>query len=413
MAMMTDGCDGRPAAGVAPAVTILPVIAGAPLTTLGNVSVLHGGFGSSLSVGPDGRFYLLTDRGPNYDAGPETKAFPVPQFGPQVGVFRRTAAGLELTGRIPLRLADGTPISGLPNPPGAGATGETAVSPDGARLALDPHGLDPEGLHVLDDGSFWVADEYGPALIHFGADGRVVNRIGPLPTTSAVSLPKVLARRRPNYGFEGLTGDRNGKSLVVVLQSPLDNPRESGRRSSMIRILGFDTETGASRQFLYRLDDPRFLATDIAQLSPTLFLVIERDIGFLGGEPPSLQKKVYRIDLAGATDVSDSANRPEGFTVGGMPLEALSEDQLAAAGIRPVRKSLVVDLLTLGFPHDKPEGIVALSPTEIAIVNDDDFGIVDQGDGKPGVKRLPKTGKPDENAVWIIRFPAPLFDPKP
>lgn len=405
MAMLTEGCDDPPE------VTILSVIAGPPLTTTSAVPTLQGGFGSGLSLGPDGSFYLLTDRGPNYDAGVETKAFPIPQFGPQVGVFQRTSEGLELRTRIPLRLPDGTPITGLPNPPGTTATGEVAVSPEGERLALDPNGLDPEDLHVLDDGSFWVADEYGPALIHFGADGRLLERIGPA-ASGMRSLPLVLTRRRPNYGFEGLTGDRSGATLVALLQSALNNSPDSAGGSPMTRLVRFDTRSGTSRQFLYRLDDPQFFATGLAQLSPTTFLVLERDNWFLGGDPPAGQKKVFLIDLADATDVSDPANRPEGLTVGGRPLEALTDEQLAEAGIRPVKKSLVVDLVALGYPHDKPEGIVTLSPSEIAIVNDDDFGIVDV-DGKPGIKRLPSTGKLDRNAVWIIRLPGLVERPRP
>ena len=394
--MLIGGCDEPRATP-----TVLPVIAGAPLVEFAGVSV-QGGFGSGLSLGSDGTFYLLTDRGPNYDAGPETKAFPVPGFSPQVGVFRRTEAGLELVRSIPLRQADGGPISGLPNPPGPGATGESAVSPDGAPLSLDPNGLDPEGLHVLDDGSFWVADEYGPALIHFDPDGRMLERFDPRPA-SARSLPLVLGRRRPNYGFEGLTGDRSGRTLVAILQSSLPDARDAGHRSALTRIVVIDTETGSSRQFLYPLDEPSFFATDIARLSDTEFLVLERDNGFLGGDPPGRHKRVYRIDLTGATDVSDPADPLEGLAVGGRMLESLSAEELAGAGIGPVRKSLAVDLAALGYPHDKPEGIVVLSSTEIAVINDDDFGIVDAG-GKPGVKRLPSTGEPDRNALWIVKW---------
>jgi hypothetical protein len=309
--------------------------------------------------------------------------------------------------RIPLRQADGRPLSGLPHPPGAGAIGETALSPEGTTLALDSVGIDPEGLHVLDDASFWVADEYGPWLMHFGPDGRLIERIG-LPLSGAErSLPAVLARRRPNYGFEGLTGDPSGKSLVALLQSPLRHS-EADSAASILRIVQVDTESGGTRQYLYPLDEPGFFATDIAQLTPSTFLVLERDNGFLGGTPPARHKKVFLIDLAGATEVSDSADSPGGRMVGARPLESLSTAELTQAGIQPARKSLVADLLELGYPHDKPEGVVVLSPTEIAVINDNDFGIVDAGGGKPAVKRLPASGEPDRNALWIIRLASPL-----
>jgi len=38
-----------------------------------------------------------------------------------------------------------------------------------------------------------------------------------------------------------------------------------------------------------------------------------------------------------------------------------------------------VDLLDLGYPHDKPEGLVVLGRDEIGVVNDDDYSITDGG----------------------------------
>jgi hypothetical protein len=350
----------------------------------------------------------LTDRGPNYDFAEETKAFAAPEVGPQVGVFERRAEELTLLRKIRLRNSDGSPLTGLPNPPGPGSTGETAVSPDGTRLEPDPNGLDTEGLHVLRDGTFWIADEYGPNLVHFDAAGQVIERVSPFGPRSR-ALPAVLAKRRPNYGFEGLTGDEAGRLLVGIVQSPLDNPRAGGRESIHVRIVMFDTQTGSTRQYLYPLDGAGFFATDIAWLSPTRFLVLERDVGFPGGDPAGLQKKVFAVDLTEATDVSDPADRPAGRLANGKTLEAASTADLVVENIEPATKRLVVDLLDLGYPHDKPEGLVVLGRDEIGVVNDDDYSIADGGGGVAAVKRLPRTGGVDAGFLWVIRLANALW----
>lgn len=417
-ALLAVGCGGeRPERGNAPSssadtstpsVVILPITVRDSIASVQGVTVRNGGFGSAISQGPEGQLYLLTDRGPNYDFAEETKAFGAPEAGPQVGVFERRAEALTLLRRIRLRHMDGSPITGLPNPPGPGSTGETAVTPDGTRLSPDRNGLDTEGIHVLRDGTFWIADEYGPNLVHFDAAGRALERVSPFGPRGR-ALPVVLTKRRPNYGFEGLTGDETGRFIAAIVQSPLDNPRAAGRESIHVRIVVFDTQTGSTRQYLYPLDAAGYFVTDIAWLSPTRFLVLERDVGFPGGDPPGVQKMVFEVDLTEATDVSDSANRPSGRLANGKTLEAATTADLVVADIEPAIKRLVVDLLDLGYPHDKPEGLVILGRDQIGVVNDDDYSITDGGGGVPAVKRLPRTGEVDAGALWVIRLAKPLW----
>ena len=411
------GCHGEPPERNAvpfssdtsrPSVSILPILVRDSIASVGGVTVRNGGFGSGISRGADGSIYILTDRGPNYDFAEQTKAFAAPDVGPTVGVFVRRGMELAVLRKIRLRNPDGSPITGLPNPPGPGSTGEIAVSPDGTRLQPVPDGLDTEGIHVLRDGTFWIADEYGPNLVHFDSGGQAIERVSPFGPRGR-ALPAVLAKRRPNYGFEGLTGDEAGRLIVGIVQAPLDNPRAAGRESIHVRIVVFDTQTGSTRQFLYPLDGPGLFATDIAWLSPTRFLILERDVEFPGGKPAASQKKVFAVDLSEATDVSDPADRPSGRLANGKTLEAASTADLAAGNIEPVTKSLVVDLLDFGYPHDKPEGLVILGRDEIGIVNDDDYSITDGGGGVAALKRLPLTGAVDAGFLWVIRLARPLW----
>ena len=95
----------------------------------------------------------------------------------------------------------------------------------------------------------------------------------------------------------------------------------------------------------------------------------------------------------------------------GRTLEQLSEAQLKQAGIVPVTKELVVDLLALpgGYPHDKFEGLAIISPTLIAASNDDDFGIVPDGKGGIAPKRLPGANNMvDVNRIYFIKLDKPL-----
>jgi len=374
------------------------------LTVVGDAPVVLGGFGSAAATDPrdSNRVFLLTDRGPNFDGSGGAKVFAVPGFAPEIAVIRwPTGSSATIERVIPLRAADGTPLSGLPADVDGGVT-EAAVDLDGRTLPNDGSGVDSEGLHVSLDGSLWIAEEYRPSILKMDSTGRLLERLYP-----GKGLPKVFGRRRPNRGFEGLTGDPTGRYLVAVLQGPLDNPAAAGRASKAVRILRLDTVRGVSSQFLFLLDDPTDLASDLAWIDERSVLVIEHDGAFKDGDPPAVRKRIYKLSFDGATDVSDSSDSSSGRTVGGRTLEALGLAELEEAGIRPLAKTLVADLLALGYPHDKPEGLVVLGPTEIGIVNDDDFGVTD-GDGGRVTKRVPSDRSRDRVTLWTIRLASPL-----
>jgi hypothetical protein len=145
--------------------------------------------------------------------------------------------------------------------------------------------------------------------------------------------------------------------------------------------------------------------SDIAAIDQAHFLVLEHD-GIMPGDSaqPAKIKRVYRIDISGATDVSDPGDGADGRRFGGKSLEELTPAELQRAGIVPVKKELLVDLLAYGYPHDKPEGVTIVDTHTIAISNDDDFGLTEG----PAAKLLPKLGVTDFNEVYFIRLTAPL-----
>lgn len=390
------------------------------LSTAANGTVLYnGGFGSALVADPRDAnvFYLLTDRGPNA-AGTAANSiiFGKSDFTPQVGKFRLIGNQLVLEETILLKNAAGQLLNGLPNPTGQGSTGETALDLNGNPIAPSADGLDSEGLALASDGTFWISDEYGPHLVHFDGTGKTLERINPFGSgTGGRTLPKVLARRRPNRGMEGLTITPDGKTLVGLMQSPLYNPSSAAVSGSLVlRVMTFDIATGATKQYVYLMENASLTGcSEIVAITNTTFLALERD-GDYGGNPakPAAFKRIYKFDLAGATDISDGANGDGGKLYNGLTVEQLKDKAgLTAAGIVPVTKSLVFDLLTQispVYPHDKAEGITILSNTLIAVSNDDDFGVVDNGQNSFTTKILPATGKVDMNRIYFINLSTPL-----
>jgi hypothetical protein len=391
-----------------PSVEVVPLDVPDVLATWRGVAVQHGGFGSDLALreGEPGVFYLLGDRGPNFETmRKDEKGFAVPSFAPQIGRFRRDGPLLRREAIIELKTAAGATITGLPHPPGPDSTGETAVNLEGEPLMFDPDGLDPEGLVVLDDGTFWVSDEYGPYLQHHDSTGRLIERIGPGAHPRA--LPAVFTRRRPNRGMEGLALLPDGRTLVGIMQSSLDNPDAGVRSTSRVtRLVLMDTGSGRTREILYLQEAPGMSNSAVCALTDTELVVIEHDALFPDDEhEPARLKRIFRIDLRGATDVNDPENRPQGLLLpGGRTLEQCTEAELREHGIRPAAKRMLVDLLALGYPHDKPEGLALLGDRTLAVINDDDFGIVGDGAGGIRAKILPRTGAVDRNALWVLTF---------
>jgi 2',3'-cyclic-nucleotide 2'-phosphodiesterase (5'-nucleotidase family) len=385
-------------------------------TTNEGVKVINGGFGSDMSLVPGkvDEFYLLTDRGPNADSAGVAgkKIFSNPDFAPQILKFRIKGDSIEKVGeRVLLKRADGTLLTGLPNPPGYGSTGEIAYDLNFNRLDPDVEGIDPEGLVALPDGTFWVSDEYGPHLVHFDAMGKTIERVNPFGSgRGGRRLPAVLARRWPNRGMEGLTITPSG-TLVGIMQSRLYNPSNAlATNLRLTRIVMFDTATAETKQYIYMQEINNGSNSGIVAISDTTFLVIERDQNFQGGSPAATLKRIYKINIAEATDVSDPADGPNGLLIGGKTLEQLSNTELDNNNIKPVKKTLVADLLVdiPYYPHDKLEGLAIINDSTIVVINDDDFAAEANSVGSYNQKRLRLNGVIDNNTLYFIKLRSKL-----
>ena len=180
-------------------------------------------------------------------------------------------------------------------------------------LAFDPEGIvvNPRNGHLL------VSDEYGPSLVEFNRTGRLVRRYeipaDLLPRDAATGAVNHAsdagnnAGKRTNRGFEGLAISPDGGTAFAMLQSAMLD--EGGGNGTWNRIVAFDTRTTRMKaQYAYRMEGSsqgRGISALVA-LNDHEFLVLERNNRGLGVDatltPPN--KKVFRIDLAGATDVT-------------------------------------------------------------------------------------------------------------
>lgn len=378
------------------------------ITTEQGLEIQLGGFGSSAVGDPKAshRFYGLTDRGPNADGAGKAKIFPVPDFTPRIGHFEIQADGsIKRLNQILLKRPDGKPLSGLPNPEGYGATGERAIDLTGKPLPMDEYGLDSEGLVVADDGSFWVSDEYGPHIVHFSNEGIELERISPKGMqTQGRKLPAVFAKRRANRGMEGLALTPDGKTLVGIMQSTMNNPnKKEAINQTLTRIVTFDLASGETKQYLYRQNADGLSNSEIRALDNQRFLVNERD-GKMPEADKKAQKHVYLIDLSTGSEVSDAQDSENGLLVNGKTLEQNTWEELADAGIEPVSKQLVVDLRqAVNYPHEKFEGMWLMNGNKtLAVINDDDFGIEPDGKNSIRAKILPLTEQLDKVTLYFV-----------
>lgn len=350
-------------------------------------------------------------RGRSKDA---RRTLPVPGFAPllvELALVPAPAGGAGTLRTLPIMDARGTPASGRPV---GGDNQRPLLHPTtGAELPWDPLGLDPEGLVRLPGGGFWVAEEYVPSLLEIAADGTIRGRFAPAGSGGQDVLPAAYARRRDNRGFEALACTPDGALVYCLLQSPIDDDAEKRSRSRNVRLLVFDAARRRPvAEHFYRLgrpEDERGSGRDqdadgkvsaAAWAGPGRLLVLEQS---------EKDSRIYAVDLSGATD---TLARP-----GQQTLDAV--EPLEEAGVEPVRKTRVVDLELFArrFQADidpaagarmKPadlkfEGMAVLGGGRIAIVNDNDFDIGEDG-------ATPRSPPGRRTCVWILR---PAAMPRP
>ncbi len=409
-------------------------------TTPAGQEILLGGMSGLFFEGIDEsgqlQFIATPDRGPNGEPtdvdgdGLRERPFPLPDYQPRLVRFNLDQASgeIEITDQVFLTREDGvTPLTGLPNlqggEPGTAYTDEEPVDLFGNPLENDPLGADMESIVVASDGTFWMSDEYRPAIYHFDESGVLLNRFIPEGTAAAAGetegvfgtevFPEVYAQRRSNRGFEGMALDTDHNKLYAWIQSPIDNPDVSNaeaaqlgertdfnsRNSQVLRILEFDPAIEEpTGEYVYFLEGSPGVDKigDAVYQGDGKFYVIERD----SGTELTAEKFIFEVDLTGATNIlGTELSQATDETA----LEQMTPDDLATLEVQAVTKTKVLNLPSIGYlAGDKPEGLALLPDGSLAVINDNDFGLLDEPillDGS-----VPFNPDPTQTVLGIIEF---------
>jgi hypothetical protein len=298
---------------------------------------LLGGLGSGFTYASGNTFLGLPDRGPNavpFNAAVDDTVTYIPRFQTiSMDLKPNTGTGLPFTLTPTLRnttlLWSLTP---LVYGTGDGLNIGSGVPPQnnflqhfftGRSDAFDPNHnsgnandgrLDSEGIRLSNDGfRVYISDEYGPYVYEFDRLLGLRLRSFKLPDHLFVSTLKPVGAdeiadntsgRTANKGMEGLAITPDGKTLVGIMQNAL--LQDAASAPNLLRIVTIDILSGkATHEFAYELTTGSGVS-EILALNQHEFLVDERD-GHGRGDNGSKAKvkQIFKIDLAGAVDVSN------------------------------------------------------------------------------------------------------------
>ena len=368
---------------------------------------LVGGLGSAITYAGRNTFIAVPDRGPNaiaYNAAVDDTTSFIARF--QTITMSLTPSGTGLPFTVTPVLSGTTLLSsptalnygtgaGLGNkidgttPIGSGAPAQNTASTFYFTGRSDNYAagnsgnannarLDPEGVRVSKDGTVFVSDEYGPYLYAFDRTTGSRTRTYTLPSNLYVAnlspigsnegSPNNTSGRVYNKGMEGLAITPDGKTLIGIMQAPLIQDAAVPATSKLLRIVSIDVATGVTKEYGYLLTDGSGVS-EITAINDHEFLVDERDGKGLGDGTNAAVKKLYRINLTGAVDIT-------GLNGAAAAAAAVSKTQvvnlvalLGANGITPANVPAKIE--GLAFGDDVLVGGV-LTHT-LWISNDNDF----------------------------------------
>ena len=300
-----------------------------------------GGLGSGLAWAGGNNFLALPDRGPN--ATSYTNGASVDNTTSYISRFHTVSMSLTASGSgtgLPFNLTPtltGTTLLYSPTALNYGSTsGLASAIPTintinkfyftgrsdgfgvGNSLNANNARLDPEGIRVSADGmSVFISDEYGPYVYQFDRFTGERIKTFTLPTNlaapvlssqGATEISGNTTGRVANKGMEGLAISPDGTKLIGFMQSPLIQDGGDGGR--MNRIITIDIATGETHQYAYDnqiadTGNKNYNSSEIVAINDHEFMVLERDGKGLGDGSTAVVKRIYKVDLTGATDVSN------------------------------------------------------------------------------------------------------------
>lgn len=268
--------------------------------------------------------------------------------------------------------------------------------------------FDPESFRQAPDGSWWVGEEFGPYLLHFDAQGRLLDAPIATPVPAAllpfaralttvqspdnpafVSLPNADARRAAanlpsSRGFEGMALNTSGTKLYPLLEGPLlDDPV---RTRLLIQEFDLASKAYTGKLWFYPMESSSNAIGELTALNDSEFIVIERD----GGEGSTARfKRIYKLDLRNAD--ADGTLRKD-LLVDLMQIgdpDGITADEAGAIGLGEVFK----------FPFVTIESVYPVGARTLLVINDNNFPF--SSGRRPGLA-------PDDSEFILLRLPDAL-----
>jgi hypothetical protein len=268
--------------------------------------------------------------------------------------------------------------------------------------------FDPESFRQAPDGTFWVGDEFGPFLLHFSADGRLLDAPFATPIPSEllaagrgssvvrspehpdfVGLPNADARRAAanipsSRGFEGMALNASGTRIYPLLEGSLfEDPL---RNRLLIQEFDLVSERYTGKRWYYPMESNSHAIGEITAINDNEFIVIERDNG---DGLTARFKRIFKIDLRVAGE--------NGFLVKELlvdlmqisDVDGITTPEQGAVGLGEVFK----------FPFTTIESVYPIDARTLLVINDNNYPF--SSGRRPGLA-------PDDNEFIVIKLPKAL-----
>lgn len=281
---------------------------------------------------------------------------------------------------------------------------------DSSGRPLTGADFDPESFVRMNDGSFWVGEEFGPSLVHVGPNGVVLEKPVDIPVVPPLrnfsrGSPVLrtpdhadlrflrseekrleLANLPRSGGIEGLARNTSGDLIYASIEKPMFDDPDGTRRV----ILEFaPARHGFTGNFwLYRADREDISLASLEAFSNHVFLVLERDTG--EGLTAEI-KRIYRIDL------NDFDNH--GFLKKTLVCDLMNIDD--SGGLTRSEDGAIGLGRDYSFPYVTPECLAIIDARTLLVANDNNYPM-------SAGRRPPST--PDDNEFILLRLPRSLAD---
>ena len=218
------------------------------------------------------------------------------------------------------------------------------------QSARAPSKLDPEAIAVSREGHLLITSEgvaneeprVPPSILEYSSRGAFVRQLTVKPRYSPNERGAHTVGVRENAAFEALTMTADFGRLFTATELPLiqdgeSDPFSPGGRSRVLEYVAAGNSYEPRREFAYELEpmerppfEIRLAITGIVELlslGGDELLAMERGYVESADRTQSRNRiRIYRIDLAGATDIS--------------PFDSLR----SAGSVVPVKKTMVLDV---------------------------------------------------------------------